>query len=106
MGRTVYCDEGDGNPAMVMVSNLETGEVVAICAQHWGAWIRTLADALPAGPAEMAPGEAEAAHTAAQGAEAVPATASPKRRRQGRETASGALDSEASPFPDATPVDG
>jgi hypothetical protein len=103
--RTVLCDEGDGLPAMVMVSNLDSGDVVAICAEHWPAWIRALADALPPGPQEMPPAEAVTAQDGAGEAEAAPDTARTKRGRQRRESGAAALAAPESPFPDATPVE-
>lgn len=106
MARTIYCDEEDGQAASFLVSNLETGEVVAVCAQHWPAWVRTLADAFAPGPAEVPAEEAQAAAAAAEEAGAATAPPPPKRRRPGRQGASEALASETSPFPDPAPVDG
>lgn len=105
MARTIYCDEGDGLVANYMFTNLDTGEMVAMCSQHFAAWVRTLADAIPAGPAEVPPDEATAGAEAAREAEAATDTARPKRRRNGREAASEALTSPTSPFTDPTPID-
>jgi hypothetical protein len=104
--KPIYCDEGDGQPAAVIVQNLDTGDIAYICAEHWPAWILTLAEALVPGPAEVPAAEVVAAAEAAPEGEAAPHTANAKRGRQGRQRAPQALDSEASPFPDAAPVDG
>lgn len=106
MARTIYCDEEDGQVAAFLVSNLTTGEVVAVCDQHWPAWIMTLADAFAPGPSEVPAQEAQAAAEAAGEAGAAPAPPVPKRRRAGRQDASAELSSPASPFPDPAPVDG
>jgi hypothetical protein len=101
----VRCDEEDNQPAAILIHNLETGDMVAICAEHWPAWIRTLHDALGPGPQEIPADEATAAAEAAGEGEATQSTP-PRKRRQGRrQNGSQDLASEASPLRDATPVD-
>lgn len=88
-----------------MLSNLRTGQVVALDDSCWSGFIQTMADQLRPGPQEGAPGEALAGAEAAEEAAAGPNPPRPKRGRQGRQNGSGALTSEASPFPDPEPAE-
>lgn len=42
------CDSEDGNPADVLVSNLNNGDTLALCANCFPAYVRSLADAMEA----------------------------------------------------------
>lgn len=87
----------------MLLTNLDNGDTQALCAQCAGPFFRTLAEALaPAAPEGPALGDVAGAVTAQEG-EAAPDPPRPKRRRTGRQTASAALTSEASPFQEVTP---
>lgn len=105
MPQVIYCDSDDGQPAAFLITNMENGDVLSPCLQHAGSVFWTLAQALGAIPDQEPPAGPTAGPDGPGEAEAATATARPKRRRAGRQAASQALDSEASPFPDAAPVD-
>ncbi len=105
MARTQLCDEDDGRPSAFLITNLETGEVVGPCLEHAGSIFWTLAQALGAVPAQEPAVQATPGAEGAGEAEAAPDAAGQKRGRTGRQAASQALTSEASPFPDLAPDD-
>lgn len=105
MGRPILCDNGCGNEATRLITQLTTGEVVALDDPCFAGWILTLADALRPGPQEVPAEEAQAAQDGAGEVVTAGQPSGPKRRQAGRRTAPAALDSEASPFPNATPDD-
>lgn len=104
MARPLPCDNQDQNEASFLITNLRTGEVVSLCDACYAGFVTAMAEALAPGPLEGAPGELEAAAEAAGEGEAGRNPARPKRRRQRPQKGSQALASEASPFPDAAPV--
>ncbi len=99
------CDAEDGLPAAFLVTNLENGETVSPCLQHAGAIFLELAQALGAASTQEPAVQATAGAEGAREAEAAPDAAGRKRGRTGRQAASQALTSEASPFPDLAPDD-
>lgn len=105
MAASIACDSDDGNPALFLITNLETGDTLSPCALHAGDTFRALADAFAPIPDQEPALEPTAGGTAAQEGEAAPVPPRPKSGQDGHEAAPKALTSEASPFPDATPVD-
>ena len=105
MGAPILCDNGCGNDATFMVTNLRTGESTALDDPCWMGFIRSMSEQLPAGPEEMPASEAVAAAAAAQEVEAGRRPSRPRRRQGGAQGAPHPLTAEASPFPDIAPDD-
>lgn len=100
------CDGECGGTATLLITRLENGEVVALCSDEFMGYVLAMADQFRRAQQEEAAAADQADGEAPEGAGAVPNPPGPKRRRAGHHRTSAALDSEASPFPDATPVDG
>lgn len=96
-------EPGEEHSAQFLLTNLEDGDTVTLCGPHLPGWCIALLEA--AGYTVLAPG-AEAPAAAPEEAGAATAPPGPKRRRRGQENGEAALSSEASPFPDAAPIDG
>lgn len=105
MARTIYCDSEDGQPAVMLVTNLETGEVAAICASCVAGWAKALLDALGEPGAEPVPEPAEDGQAGAGEGGAAPDPPRPKRRRPGAQEPPPEISAPSSPFPDVTPID-
>ncbi len=75
------CDSEDGQAADVLVTNLDNGDTLALCAGCFPAWCRAMLDQLDR---PTLPDGAQASvvpTTAQEEGEAAPSTPSPKRRR-------------------------
>lgn len=99
------CDNEDGQPAAMLLTNLENGDTTALCGPCVPGWVFALAASFRESgiedPTLTSPGNGEAAGEG--GAALNPSR--PKRGRRGRQEIPPELTSEESPFSDPTPVD-
>jgi len=102
---TIYCDDHAEAPAVLLITNLESGEVASICGPCVGPWALSMAVALGMIPDPDAAGAAESnGETPGEGA-AAPDPPRRKRSRQGDQETPRELQAAASPFPDVAPDD-
>ncbi len=91
------CDTEDGVPADVLVTNLDNGDTLALCAGCFPAWCRAMLDQLDR---PTLPDGAQASvmpATAQEEGEATPSTPSPKRHRTRQETAQATPQNDQAP---------
>lgn len=105
MPQTIPCDSDDGNPALFLITNMETGDTLNPCVLHAADTFRALADAFAAIPDQEPAPEPTVGAAPGEEGEAAPNPPRPKSGQDGHEAAPKALTSQASPFPDATPID-
>lgn len=99
------CDAEDGLQAILLITQLETGDTLAWCGPHAADWMASTLLAMNPEIDQEPAGVAESDGAGAGEGAGTRSTPRPKRGRTRAQGASAALASEASPFPDPSPVD-
>lgn len=60
MAQPMLCDNQDGNPGAMLVTNLSDGDTLALCGWCWPRWCKAMVDAFEQGPASANGTELEA----------------------------------------------
>ena len=103
MAQTIYCSSEDGQPAALLVTNLETGETVGICPACLVPWCLTICQEAAPDQLQEAATQLVAGAEASKEGEAAPDPPRPKRRRSAAQSGPAALSAPESPLQDVTP---
>ena len=89
MAQTLYCDDHPGQVGVMLVTNLQSGEVVTLCANCVGPWCLALAQAVMPDAFQDIALTATVDAAAGEEGEAAQDPPRPKRRRGGRQSGPG-----------------